>query len=234
MDKNDRRKIYENLLKQAEETKPINEILLEKESINIIENPNRIQKTAFAPQYILEHGIENYIEKGCIEACKKLWDLNIYTFESSNNNAYPCAWIDLWDLSKENQKVFEILKKQGRAGINPFTHAQCLMAPVGDEAEITFLTEISQFNMQDISKTFYQTEEEFLDSQKRTNGKTSILDDGTIARDINPEYANLTLEEALLMSGKSHLYDKESSRIFEDEMSYQGYLKYQEYIKRNR
>lgn len=229
-----RREIYETLIKENKNPTSLNEILEKEKFINIVEDPNRIQKAPCSPQYILDHGIENYIEKGCIEACQKLWDLNIYTFESSNNLAYPCAWIDLWELSEDNKKVFEELKLQGKAGINPFTHAKCLIAPVGIEAELIFLTSISKFHMQDISKGFYQTEEEFLDSAKRENGDTSILEDGTIVRGINPKYDNLTFEEALLKSGKSHLYDEASSKVFADSMSYKGHLKYQEYIKKEK
>lgn len=36
---------------------------------NLMPIPNQISKTAYSIQHILENGIENFIEKGCIEAC---------------------------------------------------------------------------------------------------------------------------------------------------------------------
>lgn len=192
---------------------------------------NQIQKTALSPQYILDNGIENYIEKGCIEPCKRLWNLNIYTFESSNNASYKTAWIDILDLSEENMLIFQELVEQGKAGKNPYTHCECLIAPLGENAESTFLEAISKFKIQDISPKFYKTEEAFLDNAKRENGKCNILDDGTIERLPNPKLKNLTFEEALHNSGKEFLYEPDSHRVFEDEMSLNGYLRYKESTK---
>lgn len=198
---------------------------------NLMPIPNQISKTAYSIQHILENGIENFIEKGCIEACLQLWELNIFTFESSNNTSYSSAWIDLLSLSPENSQVLQELQAQGKAGINPYTNCNCLLAPVGPDAEQTFLESISKFHKQDIPKELYCSGEEFLESAKRSGGEVNILEDGTIERNPNPALQNLTLEEALVLQKKEHLYDKTSNRIFIDEYTYAQYQKYCEYLK---
>lgn len=186
----------------------------------------RISKTAFSPAYIMENGIENYIEPGCINPCLELWRKNIYTFESSNNSSYSYAWIDLLDLSEENFEIYTKLVNENRAGVNPFTNNYCLIAPLGENAEKYFLKSISDFKIQDISPRFYQTETDFLETAKRQGGNYKILEDGTIERIINPSLTNLTFSDALKESGKEDLYDQNSHRVFEDKMSLEGYLKY--------
>lgn len=53
---------------------------------------------------------EVFIEKGCLDACKALWDLNITTRES--NGWEKNAYIVLGQLSDENMEIFKELAKQ--------------------------------------------------------------------------------------------------------------------------
>ena len=90
--------------------------------------------------------------------------------------------------------------------------------------ELQGLTEV--FKIQDTLR--FQSTEDFLESYKHTGGEMTIADDGTIHRNINPELANITLQEALEKSGKSGLYVAEEGRVYESPMYLNWHRKYEQ------
>lgn len=167
-----------------------------------------------------------YIIPACLPACRELWNKNIETFMVSNlqdNHLY----VLIENVSPENKAIFDQLHKQdNRFVIDGYRGNILGIAVEGTDeramAELKALTEV--FRVQDTLR--FQTAEEFLEKYKYTDGKWVVQDDGTIRRDKNPELENITLQEALAKSGKTHLYVPEEGKIYESTTYLQWHKKY--------
>ena len=186
------------------------------------------------PTMLVKENPEEYIIPDCLEACRILWEKGIDTTQCSNyeDHNYRFIEIDIATLSKENSSFFYEHYNNGEAGFsiggmthNPRIHVDC----EGEEAK-TRLCELAQmFSLQDTNE--YWTVEDYLDSYRRTNGKYIVLEDGNVQRDINPEYANATLADALDARDEWELYVEEEGRIYS---SREALEKHHEYLERKK
>lgn len=111
---------------------------------------------------------EEYIIPELQQACKKLWDMNIFTFMVSNREDGGNTYIILEKLSEKNEKIFKKLMKE-----SPNNY---IFDDYRNSLAIKFFTEniseqkiarmfdmaIKHFAPQDVQKPFYLTEKEFL------------------------------------------------------------------------
>lgn len=195
------------------------------------------ENTRYQYSYVpLEYVIENpqeYIIPECMPACNHLWDKNIETFMVSNYED-DFLYVLLGDLSDANIAIIEDLSKvDTRYFWDEFRHYWGIRVNgVSKESseELAKLTNV--LVLQDTKK--YQTAEDFLDSYKRTNGKTYIDEYGCIVHDYNPNLENATLEEALINSGSANLYIPEEGRIYNSLLCLEWHNKYKKSLSDNK
>lgn len=184
----------------------------------------RYQHSYVFLEYVIENPQE-YIIPECMPACNHLWEKNMETFMVSNyDNDYLYVILD--NLSDENIAIIEDLSKvDTRYFWDEFRHYWGIRVNgVSKESseELAKLTNV--FVLQDTKR--YQTAEDFLDSYKRTNGKTYIDEYGHIVHDYNPELVNATLEEALKNRNCEDLYVPEEGRIYDNQIYLEWHNRY--------
>ena len=184
----------------------------------------RYQHSYVSLEYVIENPQE-YIIPECMPACNHLWEKNMETFMVSNyDNDYLYVILD--NLSDENIAIIEDLSKvDTRYFWDEFRHYWGIRVNgVSKESseELAKLTNV--FVLQDTKR--YQTAEDFLDSYKRTNGKTYIDEYGHIVHDYNPELVNATLEEALKNRNCENLYVPEEGRIYDNQIYLEWHNRY--------
>ncbi len=187
-------------------------------------NSIRYQYQHVSLEYVMANPQE-YIIPECLLACELLWDKNIETFMVSNyddNHLY----VLLDDLSDENLSIIKDLSKtDSRYFWDGYRHTWGIGgSSVQSSEELAELTNV--FVLQDTNK--YQTEEEFLDSYKRTGGKSTIDEYGYIVSGYNPDLANATLEEALMKTNSIDLYIPEEGRIYDSPMYLKWHNRYKD------
>ena len=75
----------------------------------------------------------------------------------------------------------------------------------------------------------FQNPTQLLNSYKTTGGELYNDEYGQIKRRFNPLYEKATLEEALLATGKTDLYDVELDRVYDDEIYMKWHQNYVEH-----
>jgi len=114
---------------------------------------NEKQSTQFlytsTPMEMVEQNPEEYIIPECLDACKILWTKNIFTGMCSNNNDNGTTWIAIEQLSENNSKILEEMKKLGYVSHYRSWH-QLIVESEGKIAKELLEKLASQFNIQDI------------------------------------------------------------------------------------
>lgn len=174
---------------------------------------------------------ELYIIPECLEACKILWNKGSDTTQCSNyseNDTDYWIEIDRSCLSDENYRfVYGMINNQKNShfDINFMTHNPCISVPKSANAVKALCELANSFELQDTNN--YVSEEEYLDSYKRTNGEYIILDNGNVGRNYNQKYMCATIEEAVKANGDEALYIPEEGRIYANKHAlyvHQNYL----------
>lgn len=114
--------------------------------------------------------IDEYIISELQEACKSLWDRNIFTYMCSNREDDDEAYIVLEKLSPENTEIFEQLRKKHPENftIDYWRYNRfCINIPdvtqmSEEEISSAFLKLSSYFVPQDVQNDFYLTKEDYL------------------------------------------------------------------------
>lgn len=166
------------------------------------------------------NNIDEYIIPENQEACKLLWNKNIFT-KMCNNYDNDNSWITLGDLSLENQEIFNNLSKTNSCvgktwlgiGITvPYSYKE------KDKVYEAFKTIIDEFVIQDVQKEGYMTEEEFLiyytDCYKIENKK----------RKLDKSKMKKSFLEYLKDSEFAFFYDKEEHKVFYNSFYYGRHL----------
>ncbi len=184
------------------------------------------------PTEFVKANPEEYIIPDCLEACKILWEKGIDTTQCSNYDDHGIRYveIDIATLSKENSSFFYEQFNNNVVGfsIGGMTHNPRIYVDCEGEEAKTRLCELAQmFSLQDTNE--YWTVEDYLDSYRRTNGNYIVLSNGNLQRDINPDYANATLADALDARDEWELYVEEEGRIYK---SRDALEKHHEYLER--
>ncbi len=155
----------------ADEEKKIQEQVRNAEQKAMQEKVENISQKYNYSYVGMEEVIKNpdeYIIPELQNACKKLWEMNIFTFMCSNRNDGGYSYIILEKLSDENQEIFNNLSKKypknfifdhyrNAYRIDCFTEK---MSEKGIAKKFDFF--IKDFKPQDVQDKFYITKEEFL------------------------------------------------------------------------
>ncbi len=174
-----------------------------------------------------------YIIPECLDACYKLWEKNIDTFMVSNyEDDHLYVLVD--NLSEENESLFKKLISQYPNNFywSDFRHYYGIRVDkmtTHSSEKLASLTDI--FHMQDTKQ--YIDGISFLNNYKCSGGESFINEYGYICYKENPVHSNVTLENALIASGKAGMYDPESDRIYNDIIFKNGHTRYMEYISTN-
>lgn len=191
---------------------------------------------------------EIFIEKGCLEACKALWDLNITTRESNGweNNAY----IVLGELSEENLAIFTELAKQDPEHYEFQEEVEMTVEKGKSKVDLDKLIKnqlgakfgnccvlkskngvispnlIEPFIIQDIYENVY-IGEQFLMSC--CGCCTYGVENGDVIRVFDKSKQTKSIEE--YAKEKGAIYVKEEDKVYLSQFYYDRHLKYLDYLK---
>lgn len=178
----------------------------------------------------LEEVMENpreFIIPECLPACRACWNKNIETFMVSNYED-DHLYVLFNKLSEENESIIRnLMETDSRYFYDEFRKTYGIKVNGRTQADIIELMDLTgALAVQDTTR--YRKAEDFLDEIKRKGGEMVVQPDGTIVTELNPKLANLTLEQALKITGKSSLYIKEEGLIYDNPIFllwHQKYLK---------
>lgn len=117
----------------------------------------------------VESNIDEYIIPELQDACKSLWDRNVFTFMCSNREDNGSAYIILEKLSEENKAIFEELRQKYPQHFvyDGYRHADRI--EISDVTKMTekeistaFMKLARYFVLQDVQPRFYLTAEDYL------------------------------------------------------------------------
>lgn len=198
---------------------------------NTINRPNDVQYKHTHVE--LEEVIANpneYIIPQCQPCCRTLWGKNIETFMVSNNEDKD-LYVLLMNLSAENKaRLQQLSASDPRFFYDSFrgTYGIGVRGNNSDSTrELLSLSEALQ--IQDTMR--FENTETFLAKFKKNGGEMFVENDGTIHRKDNPEYANITFQEALKKSGKESLYVASEGRIYESSFYLNWHKRYEKYLE---
>lgn len=154
-----------------EDLKDLSERILQQEQ-NLTGREKADTKYNHSNVYIIDviNNIDEYIIPELQEACKLLWDKNIFTFMCSNREDGGSAYIILGSLSDENTEIFKQLMKKYPENftIDEWRHnyfrLQIPDVTKMSEKEISsaFVRLASNLVLQDIQKVYYINSEDYL------------------------------------------------------------------------
>lgn len=173
---------------------------------------------------------DTIIEPGVIDACKKLWDLNIFTFESNGHG--NSSWIVLMSLDKENQKIFEdFAEKYPKNYQLGSTKNENDLIIRGDGGYLS-PNLIDGFVMQDVIADAYKDEENFLIANANyVTYELSPEGDGSLIAIFDSSKLTDTIENTVISVMKEkgislELYVPEEHRIYANEYCLKAHKKY--------
>lgn len=190
---------------------------------------------------------EVFIEKGCLDACIALWDLNITTRES--NGWEKDAYIVLGNLSDENMKIFKRLANTCKKSYE--IQEDVKLGVPNTKISLTKLFKnqlgskfggccvirsrdgyidpklIEPFVLQDIYEGVYTTEA-FL-STRRDAVSYVLRPDGNIERIVDITNLPKTIEEYVKEAG--YIYVKEEDKVYKSQFYLDRHLKYLDHLK---
>ena len=103
---------FEELLNTTTDVDILTTLILSLESLNDKSSKNDLKYNVKEKPIheIYNEGIEKYVEAPCVNACKKLWDKNMFTKASVIDNNKISIVFD--KLSKENENIFSKLVQE--------------------------------------------------------------------------------------------------------------------------
>lgn len=194
-----------------------------------LNNGTQNNNTQYQYSYVeLEEVINNpdeYIIPQCLPTCEVLWGKNIETFMVSNNEDDD-LYVLLFNISNQNKLLLEyLIQEDSRYFFDHYRGTYGIRTKGKDEFSTKELIDLAcRLQMQDTLR--YKSSEEFLEDFKTTGGEITINEYGHIIRKENPEFVNLTLEDALKMAGKEQLYVPGENRVYESPMYFCWHQRY--------
>jgi hypothetical protein len=195
-----------------------------------------INKEPLSEHVIVNDGIEKYIEVPCLEACLKLWSLNITTFESSGNNRGGWIAISYNMLSEENKSIFMNMIKNNIDGYSREISYKgydgiYVLGTISEEEVSSRLLELaSVFQMQDIKYGVMSVEDYFMKVCNCANYQ--VLSDGTIELSFAKEKMVKSFDKYLLENGG--IYSEEENKVYLNSYYYNKHLNYLNSLKETR
>ena len=178
---------------------------------------------------------DEYIVPECLEACKKFWNMNIFTAscsnrrESKNEDGSIKKYIMVSNLSDENKKIFEDLIESNpnnytKREINKVDYYAIYIFSKDDNRDldsIKLLDLVTPFKMQDCLEGFVSIKDYYLkkilgDYYSDENNSISISESELIA----------TVKKNLGASGNLDLLDLDRGIIYKNRFYRDAHLKY--------
>ena len=175
---------------------------------------------------------EQIIEAGAIDACKKLWDLNIFTTSSQGRGNSSSITLDI--LDENNRKIFDDFAEKYPKNYRWF-------ADMKSDSERPFIYGdggylspdlIEGFVMQDVPSSAYEYEENFLILKANyVTYELSPQGDGSVIAMFDESKLTDTIENTVIdvMKEKGiplELYVPEEHRIYENDYCLNAHKKY--------
>ena len=156
---------FEELLNTTTDVDILTTLILSLESLNDKSSKNDLKYNVKEKPIheIYNEGIEKYIEAPCVNACKKLWDKNMFTKASVIDNNKISIVFD--KLSKENENIFSKLVQEDNKhycySIKNEPRIQIDFNNNAKENSVYLENLVEPFKLQDVTSG-YMEKEEFL------------------------------------------------------------------------
>lgn len=221
---------------------------------------NNFMYTA-VPTHIVAENIDEYIIPECQEACRALWDKNLFTFMCSNRDEGDRKYILLGQLSKENEEIFKQLMESDPEHYFFSEYRETYgIGAYGSKVETAeILINLTEpFQMQDILEG-YRSVNAFLRDEcgicklevaeevpsepdpenyedieqylKELTRYAHDLDTSGVRIVFDETQMTKSAEEYLQEQGVMHLYDPERQIVYDDKFYRDAHLRYVEYMK---
>lgn len=223
---------FEELLNTTTDVDILTTLILSLESLNDKSSKNDLKYNVKEKPIheIYNEGIEKYIEAPCVNACKKLWDKNMFTKASVIDNNKISIVFD--KLSKENENIFSKLVQEDNKhycySIKNEPRIQIDFNNNAKENSVYLENLVEPFKLQDVTSG-YMEKEEFLMKVcncERVEGIKEHTKEWNAEFVFAPEKVEKTFNEYL----KEYLYEElfvpEEGRIYKDKFYLDAHKKY--------
>ena len=227
------------------------------------DNSNRNFNYSYVDMEEVASNIDEYIIPECQEACKMLWNKNIFTFMCSNRDDGDNKYIMVSSLSEENEALFKALMERYPSYYNYdgiFRHAYSINVHANPDRASELLKKLTTpFQMQDVQEGF-QTVEDFLidrfgicrtvEKDKSPQPQMEDFENPLEYLDALDEWAvsvgsgdevvfdeskmTKSVEEYLQEAGVSDLYDADQKVVYKSKFYMDAHKKYLVQIKDTR
>ena len=223
---------FEELLNTTTDVDILTTLILSLESLNDKSSKNDLKyNVPEKPIHeIYNEGIEKYIEAPCVNACKKLWDKNMFTKASVIDNNKISIVFD--KLSKENENIFSKLVQEDNKhycySIKNEPRIQIDFNNNAKENSVYLENLVEPFKLQDVTSG-YMEKEEFLMKVcncERVEGIKEHTKEWNAEFVFAPEKVEKTFNEYLKEYLYEDLFVPEEGRIYKDKFYLDAHKKY--------
>lgn len=228
---------FEELLNTTTDVDILTTLILSLESLNDKSSKNDLKYNVKEKPIheIYNEGIEKYIEAPCVNACKKLWDKNMFTKASVIDNNKISIVFD--KLSKENENIFSKLVQEDNKhycySIKNEPRIQIDFNNNAKENSVYLENLVEPFKLQDVTSG-YMEKEEFLMKVcncERVEGIKEHTKEWNAEFVFAPEKVEKTFNEYLKEYLYEDLFVPEEGRIYKDKFYLDAHKKYLNYIR---
>lgn len=223
---------FEELLNTTTDVDILTTLILSLESFNDKSSKNDLKYNVKEKPIheIYNEGIEKYIEAPCVNACKKLWDKNMFTKASVIDNNKISIVFD--KLSKENENIFSKLVQEDNKhycySIKNEPRIQIDFNNNAKENSVYLENLVEPFKLQDVTSG-YMEKEEFLMKVcncERVEGIKEHTKEWNAEFVFAPEKVEKTFNEYLKEYLYEDLFVPEEGRIYKDKFYLDAHKKY--------
>ena len=223
---------FEELLNTTTDVDILTTLILSLESLNDKSSKNDLKYNVKEKPIheIYNEGIEKYIEAPCVNACKKLWDKNMFTKASVIDNNKISIVFD--KLSKENENIFSKLVQEDNKhycySIKNEPRIQIDFNNNAKENSVYLENLVEPFKLQDVTSG-YMEKEEFLMKVcncERVEGIKEHTKEWNAEFVFAPEKVEKTFNEYLKEYLYEDLFVPEEGRIYKDKFYLDAHKKY--------
>lgn len=223
---------FEELLNTTTDVDILTTLILSLESLNDKSSKNDLKYNVKEKPIheIYNEGIEKYIEAPCVNACKKLWDKNMFTKASVVDNNKISIVFD--KLSKENENIFSKLVQEDNKhycySIKNEPRIQIDFNNNAKENSVYLENLVEPFKLQDVTSG-YMEKEEFLMKVcncERVEGIKEHTKEWNAEFVFAPEKVEKTFNEYLKEYLYEDLFVPEEGRIYKDKFYLDAHKKY--------
>lgn len=223
---------FEELLNTTTDVDILTTLILSLESLNDKSSKNDLKYNVKEKPIheIYNEGIEKYIEAPCVNACKKLWDKNMFTKASVIDNNKISIVFD--KLSKENENIFSKLVQEDNKhycySIKNEPRIQIDFNNNAKENSVYLENLVEPFKLQDVTSG-YMEKEEFLMKVcncERVEGIKEHTKEWNAEFVFAPEKVEKTFNEYLKEYLYEDLFVPEEGRIYKNKFYLDAHKKY--------